>query len=58
MVTVGMEEFNVREVGQSRKREIAVEGGTPCHKWHSEREYRKIADHDSHHKKLKDQVEV
>ena len=51
MVTVGMEEFHVREMGQSRKREIAEEGGTPCHKWHREREYRTIDDHDSYHKK-------
>jgi len=50
MVTAGVEEFNVREMGQSRKRETAEEGSTPCHKWHGEREYRTINDHDLYHK--------
>lgn len=29
MVTIGMEEFHVREMGQSKRREIAEEEGTP-----------------------------
>lgn len=53
-MTIGMEEFHVRETGQSRKRENAMERGTPCHKWHGEREYRTIADHDWYHKKQRD----
>lgn len=57
-MTIGMEEFHVREMGQSKKREIAEEEGIPCHKWHDEREYRTIADHDSYQKKWRDQVEI
>lgn len=50
-MTIGMKEFHVRETGRSNKRETAEEEGIPCHKWHDEREYRTIADHDSYQKK-------